>query len=211
DGSAVTVNGGATWNLDGKIETIGSLAGGGNVLLGAAPLTTGGDGSSTTFSGSLAGSSYLRKRGAGMMTLSGVNSHSGGARIEQGVLTVAGSGTLGSGDLQISSGAALQLGDGGGPLAAMVAGNIANNGQVVYATASDHSYDGEISGSGSLVHHNSASGTLTLTGANSYAGGTAVNGGRLLVNNAAGSGTGSGDVVVNAGTLGGAGTIGGHV
>ena len=57
------------------------------------------------------------------------------------------------------------------------------------------------------------SGTLTLTGNNIYTGGTTVNGGTLLVNNTAGSGTGSGAVTVNnAGTtLGGTGTISGTV
>lgn len=57
------------------------------------------------------------------------------------------------------------------------------------------------------------SGTLTLAGDNStYQGGTTVNGGTLLVNNTAGSGTGSGAVTVNTtGTLGGTGIISGAV
>ena len=55
-------------------------------------------------------------------------------------------------------------------------------------------------------------GSLTLTGNNSFSGGTTVNGGALYVNNTAGSGTGSGTVSVNPGaTLGGNGTIGGQV
>ena len=54
-------------------------------------------------------------------------------------------------------------------------------------------------------------GTLILTGANTYNGGTFVNEGILLVNNTNGSGTGSGAVVVNGGTLGGTGTISGAV
>jgi autotransporter-associated beta strand protein len=57
------------------------------------------------------------------------------------------------------------------------------------------------------------SGTLTLTGTNIYTRGTTVSGGTLLVNNTAGSGTGTGSVTVsNAGsTLGGTGTMTGAV
>ena len=54
-------------------------------------------------------------------------------------------------------------------------------------------------------------GKLTLTGANTYNGGTAINEGTLLVNNTIGSGLGSGPVQVTTGTLGGIGTIAGAV
>ena len=55
-------------------------------------------------------------------------------------------------------------------------------------------------------------GTWTLSGQNLYSSGTAVNGGTLLVNNTSGSGTGTGNVIVNGplATLGGTGTIGGR-
>jgi len=56
----------------------------------------------------------------------------------------------------------------------------------------------------------SGNGILTLSGNNTYEGGTTVSVGTLLVNNTSGSGTGSGAVVVNSGaTLGGNGTISG--
>jgi autotransporter-associated beta strand protein len=54
-------------------------------------------------------------------------------------------------------------------------------------------------------------GTMRLTAANTYSGGTTVSVGTLLVNNTAGSGTGSGNVTVNGGVLGGTGRITGAV
>jgi autotransporter-associated beta strand protein len=54
-------------------------------------------------------------------------------------------------------------------------------------------------------------GTLTLSGANTYTGGTTVSSGILLVSNVNGSGTGAGAASVNAGTLGGSGIIAGTV
>jgi autotransporter-associated beta strand protein len=55
-------------------------------------------------------------------------------------------------------------------------------------------------------------GTVILTAANSYSGGTTVSGGTLLVNNTSGSGLGSGSVVVQSGaTLGGSGSFSGSL
>ena len=54
-------------------------------------------------------------------------------------------------------------------------------------------------------------GTLGLNTASIYNGGTTVSSGTLMVNNLAGSATGSGGVTVNGGALGGVGVIGGQV
>lgn len=62
---------------------------------------------------------------------------------------------------------------------------------------------------GSLTKVGPAS--LTLSGANTYTGGTTVNAGTLIVSNRNGSGTGTGAVQVNAGTLGGSGIVSGAV
>src|SRR5204863_9577030 len=55
-------------------------------------------------------------------------------------------------------------------------------------------------------------GTIVLRNSNTFTGGTTIKQrGKLLVNNTSGSGTGTGAVQVNAGTLGGKGTIAGDV
>jgi len=55
------------------------------------------------------------------------------------------------------------------------------------------------------------SGTLVLSGENTYSGGTIIDGGILVIDNTMGSGTGSGPVYVNTGELSGGGIIDGDV
>jgi autotransporter-associated beta strand protein len=84
-----------------------------------------------------------------------------------------------------------------------------------YNTSGTQTFSGFISGNGRIrrgVQSGSAAGTTILTGNNQYTGGTTINAGTLLVKNISGSGTGSGDVVVNdGGILGGSGIVGGEV
>jgi autotransporter-associated beta strand protein len=65
--------------------------------------------------------------------------------------------------------------------------------------------DGENGSGGSLSK--TGTGTLTLSGANTYTGGTIVSQGALLVANTSGSATGTGAVDVTSGTLGWSGII----
>lgn len=91
DSSAVLVNVSGQIELQNHNETIGSLAGPGNVLLGSATLTAGGDGTSTSFDGFMAGiGGQLIKTGAGTMTLSANNSYTGGSTVNAGTLLVNG-------------------------------------------------------------------------------------------------------------------------
>ena len=94
--SAFTVAGGATLDLNNFNQTIGSLAGDGNVTLGSATLTTGGDNNSTTFAGGISGTGGLVKTGSGIMTLTGINSYTGGTTINGfGVLQLGDTDTTG--------------------------------------------------------------------------------------------------------------------
>jgi autotransporter-associated beta strand protein len=70
-------------------------------------------------------------------------------------------------------------------------------------------FSGVIQGTGGVTK--TGSGTLTLSGNNTYTGLTAVKAGVLVINNKRGSATGTGSVNVNGGTFGGQGAISGPV
>lgn len=91
------------------------------------------------------------------------------------------------------------------------AGFVDLNGGVRAISISDGTADVDVSinvpiSNGGLIK--GGPGTLRVTAASAYAGGTEVSG-RLLVSNTSGSGTGSGEVTVGGGFFGGPGTIGG--
>nr|WP_278521180.1 autotransporter-associated beta strand repeat-containing protein [Brucella anthropi] len=103
-----------------------------------------------TVSQALSGSGALVKSGDGTLVLSGANSYSGGTLVSGGTL---------QGD------------------AASLQGNITNNARLVFDQQSDGTFAGDLSGTGAFVK--SGSGTLVLSGASSYSGGTLVGGGTL--------------------------------
>jgi autotransporter-associated beta strand protein len=69
-------------------RTVGSIAGGGTILIGADQLTVGGDNLSTAFTGSIQGfvGGSLVKVGSGTLTLTGSNNFGGGITLQGGTL-----------------------------------------------------------------------------------------------------------------------------
>ncbi|HIE3465002.1 TPA: fibronectin-binding autotransporter adhesin ShdA [Salmonella enterica] len=116
----------------------------------------------------LSGSGLLVKTGTGELTLSGDNSYSGDTTITGGTLTADHADSLGTGDIDNSG--VLQVGEG--------------------------ELENTLSGSGSLVK--TGTGELTLSGDNTYSGGTTIDDGVLIATNV--NALGGGDVD-NAGTL----------
>ncbi|EGI2567807.1 fibronectin-binding autotransporter adhesin ShdA [Salmonella enterica] len=116
----------------------------------------------------LSGSGSLVKTGTGKLTLGGDNSYSGGTTITGGTLTADHADSLGTG--AIANSGVFKVGE----------GELKNT----------------LSGSGSLVK--TGTGELTLSGDNSYSGGTTIIGGTLTADHADSLGTGA---VANSGVL----------
>jgi autotransporter-associated beta strand protein len=183
-------------------ESIRSLAGDGTVTIANTyGLTTGAAG--TIFSGGIGGSGSLTKAGSFSRTLTGANTYTGGTTVNAGSLTVAGgtfdlgrttqsasSLTVNGGTLSIRADSGLgavpnQAGSitlNGGTLAA--SGNFtlnasrgitlgATGGTIDVAKGSILSHNGVISGGGSM--------TRTLSGLNTFTGGTTASSGMLTI------------------------------
>jgi fibronectin-binding autotransporter adhesin len=91
-GGAMSVASGATFDLNGVNATVGSLAGGGNVTLGAGTLSIGsafnpGPGMPVTFSGSISGPGAVNVIG-GSQVLAGSSTFAGGLLVQGGSVTL---------------------------------------------------------------------------------------------------------------------------
>lgn len=234
----VTGAGPGTLDLNGFNQTVAALSFGGLGTAANAKITNSATGNSVfTVNGSATpANAYsgiiqdggtgktvsLVKDGSNTLTLAGANTYTGGTTINGGTLKLGGSGniladsgavTVGGGTFDINS-ANETVG-----AVTLNSGSIINSGVDQAKALTGSSYDvksGTVSavlaGSGITLTKNTdgsgSGGTVRLSAANTYTGVTTVNDGTLLVNNAAGSGTGTGNVIVNSnGTLGGSGII----
>jgi T5SS/PEP-CTERM-associated repeat protein/autotransporter-associated beta strand protein len=132
-----------------------------------------------TIAASLTGASKLVKTDAGMLTLTGDNTYTGGTDIQFGTLSISADNNLGA----ANTGVAMA----GGSLATTASFNTTRNislmqdGAINVATGTQLGLTGTVSGGGALIKQ--GAGTLALTGANTY-GSTRVRAGTLIGNSA---------------------------
>lgn len=108
-------------------------------------------GAALSLDAAVSGAESLTKTGAGTLLLTAANSYTGTTTIDAGTLKIGNGGTTGT----------------------LGAGNVTNNGTLVFDRSDNTASAHVISGSGSVVK--AGAGTLSLTAANSYAGGFLLN------------------------------------
>ncbi len=212
--SSLTIGNAGALDLNGRIIAIDGLAGTGSLTNNSATpvtLTTGSSGGSGTFGGTLndgLGTIALVKTGAGTVTLTNVNTYSGGTLVTGGVLAITADAALGALPATATPDS-ITLNGGGlsavntftlNPNRGITLGPATGSGSATLDTAAGQTltYAGVIannaSGTGSLIK--TGTGTLTLGGANTYSGDTTIAAGALQIGNslALPSGPGKGNV-----------------
>jgi len=129
----------------------------------------------------IGGASILTKSGNNTLTLTGTNTFMGPTTISAGTVEIGGAGQLGGGNYSAA---------------------ITDNAILSINSSVAQTLSGVISGSGFLVKSNT--GTLTVSAANSYSGGTTNSAGTISLSN--GGGLGAGAITMNGGTLVNAGS-----
>ncbi|WP_185965165.1 autotransporter-associated beta strand repeat-containing protein [Glacieibacterium frigidum] len=168
-----TVNAGTTVVLDSGFANDILINGAGGT--GGTFVTGTGNASLT---GLISGTGSLTKTGAFDLRLSNANSYSGGTFVNAGVLRADDNTAFGTGAVAIADGAGIFTGIDG----LIIANDIALTGNAGINPSNNLlTLSGTVSGTGTLVKQ--GSGTLVLTGANSYQGGTSIRSGTLSVAN----------------------------
>ncbi len=175
-----------------QFDTTGYIVTGNTLTLGGvSPTASVVSGGTATIGSILAGTNGLTQAGPGTLVLTATNTYTGGTTVSGGMLQIGNGGTGGS-----------------------VTGNIINNAAVAFNRSNAVTYAGLISGTGSVTKL--GANTLTLTGDNTYTGGTTISAGTLQLGSGGATGSIAGDVLNNGvlavnrtGTLTLAGTISG--
>lgn len=147
-----------------------------------------------TIDAQLTGSAQLVKTDLGTLVLTGANTYTGGTAINGGVLQVSSDLNLGdaSGGLSLNGGTLQTTAD------VLTARAVSLDGAGTFSpnAGTTLTLAGVVSGAGSLTQ--AEAGTLALTNANTYTGGTTISAGTLQIGNSGATGSILGDVVDNA-------------
>ncbi|NBW95414.1 MAG: PEP-CTERM sorting domain-containing protein, partial [Planctomycetia bacterium] len=197
---AVTVNSGATLNLNGD-QTLASIGGSGAITFGSSALgytlTTGSV--SGTFSGNISGNGYLSKVGPGTLTLSGSNTYLASTVVTGGTLATVGTNVLPTaGNLSVNAGGTLLLGGDQTVSSAGGSGVYNLNGYTLTMNGAAAAFSGDATGGGVLAK--SGGGTWSIYGTTSGSTAVQLNGGTIKLMSANRL-SDSGAVTVNGGTF----------
>ena len=164
-GSSITLQDNAVGSA--YLITSANIANAG-IALGAGSTFTwnGSAGNNNTISGVVSGTGTFTKVSGETLILTGVNTHTGNINVSAGTFQIGGAGVLSNGNYT---------------------GTIANTSVFSVNSTSDQTISGSVTGAGRLDKANS--GVLTLTGSNTYTGGTELLGGTLSIDSIARLGT----------------------
>jgi len=195
-GSAVNIGGGAVLRYSsGNTDDISSKT----VTIGAGGATIDTNGNNVTLAQSIgnAGAGSLTKSGAGTLTLGGSNTYAGGTVLNAGIVSISGAAGLGDAagavtinDATLRSTAAISMARG------VSLGHA--NATITVDPGTTLTLSGVVSGTGVL--NKAGSGTLLLSGSNSFAS-SVLTGGTVALGGVANTGIGTGSVTFTGGVL----------
>ncbi|NCD33347.1 MAG: hypothetical protein EOL87_08020 [Spartobacteria bacterium] len=188
-------------NSDGGTLTLDVASG--NAVAGGFGLTLGGAGNITVADPIATGANTVTKDGAGTVILSGVNTFSGALTVSAGTVQLGASDRIADTvDVAVAADATLALANFNDTIDSLTGAGHVTLGSgtlTVGGNDGDAIFSGDLSGIGGFTK--TGSGTVTLSGANSHSGATAVNAGELEI---------SGDCDDSAVTVGASGLLTGN-
>ena len=195
--SALALSSGTVVDASGTAtQTVAGLSGSGDLVLGSDAFSVN-SAADETFSGIISGAGSLSKAGAGKLTLDGVNSYLGGTLIDGSTISISSDDNLGNaaGVLSFQGGGTLEITAG-----VTSARNVTlDGGSTFHAAVGDSVFSGDFTGSGGLFK--SGSGSLSLTGNNTFFGDTTILSGALSIDSETRLGDVGNKIIFDGGSL----------